>query len=149
MRERVINIITGSAGLLLLLWFIAVVILAVLPMPGCIERPSVGGFDIRLDYLYHAGAFAAGTILALIRYGFRSRVKAPPFVPSPRRAVPVTIAMLAVAVAHEHIQLLVPHRSFHMGDIISNMAGVIIALILFPLVAMLLSRWAGTQKGGS
>lgn len=130
------------SGWLLLTWFIVILSLALIPLSSSLPKLDIGKVEIRFDYLYHIIAFATGTLLAVL-YSVRNYpYPQPPALPVNRsfsegwrtarriRIIIFLCLILLYAILHEYIQKLIPWRSFNINDIISNLLGVALGIII-------------------
>ncbi|HUX58886.1 MAG TPA: VanZ family protein [Bacteroidales bacterium] len=84
--------------------------------------------DIRLDYLIH---FCEYGILALMAFlSFTNNE----FKISSRKLFIITISLISFAVLDEVHQKLIPGRAFNMKDIMSNISGIVGALVFSIVV---------------
>ena len=130
------------SGWLLLTWFIVILSLALIPLSSSLSKLDVGKIEIRFDYLYHIIAFATGTLLAVLYSVRKYPYPQPPALPVNRsfsegwrtaRRIKIIIFLcliLLYAILHEYIQKLIPWRSFNINDIISNILGVALGIII-------------------
>ncbi|MBM3421582.1 MAG: hypothetical protein FJY11_10665 [Bacteroidetes bacterium] len=116
---RFMKYLWRHAGILLALWFVAVLVLSVIPGPASLDLFGLENIRLRLDYIYHIAAFFTGAALALLKLYIHSGPR-PPFY-----KIILTIAGITLfSVFHEYIQLIIPYRSFNINDIIANLFGV-------------------------
>jgi len=102
--------------------YAAMLILAVLPSGGNLSGKNVA--TIRLDYLVHFGVYLAIAmyIIAGRKFGFQlfrnhSTTKS-------------IIIVILLAVITELLQLAVPYRTFNPLDLVANVAGVAVCLLV-------------------
>ena len=127
MINRLVRLIQPLAGWLFIIWFVAIIILSLLPSVGKTTSIDIGTIKIRLDYLYHIIIYLSGTFLAILY-----AVPSPKF-PAKSRFVRILIAitfMILLALLLEYIQKLIPSRTFNINDIISNLMGVLLGTVL-------------------
>ena len=134
---KLIDKIKLWSGWLLLTWFVVILALALIPAPSAIDtKLDIGRIEIRFDYLYHIIAFATGTLLAVL-YSVRNYPYPQPPALSAARRIRIIIFLsliLIYAILHEYLQKLIPYRSFNINDIISNLLGVAIGVIITLLI---------------
>jgi uncharacterized membrane protein len=143
---KLIDKIKLWSGWLLLTWFVVILTLALIPVSSSVTKLDIGKIEIRFDYLYHIIAFATGTLLAFL-YSVRNYpYPQPPALPVNRsfsegwrpvrknRLIILISLILIYAILHEYLQKLIPYRSFNINDIISNLLGVIMGVIISTLL---------------
>jgi VanZ family protein len=140
MLNKLTLFITRNAGWLLAAWIITLTILALIPISEAFTKTDIGSIDIRLDYLYHAIAFFAGTVLAILRFATDKKEEESFTLAPAKRVITVIAILILFAILHEYLQKFIPYRAFNINDIISNLAGVIAAILFLPLIKSLLVK---------
>jgi VanZ family protein len=120
--KRLIKFIKPYAKYLLFLWALTIAVVSSLPS---LPTPKIdtGSFEIRLDYLFHFCEYGLLAFLAYLTFAKED------FTNSLKKYILITLAIMIFAVADEFHQKLIPGRSFNTKDIISNLAGIVTALI--------------------
>lgn len=112
----------------------AVLLLSSLPNLGKPDIEWLTDFSIRLDYLFHFGAYGLLTLLYCLVYFFKGQK----FVL--RNRVKFAVLLLIFAAADEFHQVFIPGRTFNPIDFIFNALGVLICLLFWPVVEGFFSR---------
>ena len=108
------------------LWIVALFVGALIPGLG-ISRADIGSFSFRADYLCHALAFFG--IVSIFSVARQNQV-----VIFKRFAwMKLILLCLVLGVAIESIQHFIPGRTFNVFDMLSNLVGVAIGLLLFRI----------------
>ena len=107
---------------LLAAWLMVIIVISSTPSIPVLKIETAKSV-IRLDYLFHFceyGILAFMTFLAFAGKAFNI---------SYRKYFFLTLALIFFAVLEEFHQKLIPGRSFNLKDIISNISGIMAALI--------------------
>lgn len=121
--------------LILLVYTITLFVLAVIPpVPVPVQA---GGLGLKL---HHVAAFFVLTLL--IRYGSRINGRRP-------KLAATVLLPFTVGVAIEAVQLFIPYRSGRLYDLISNSAGIVLALVVVAAVEMWKRGLAEPHNGPS
>ena len=112
---------------LLAIWAVTIVTLSSIPSLPTLKLHA-GEFSLRLDYLIHFLEYGGLALLAFITFSGRNITL------SARKFFAVTISVMLFAVIDEYHQKLIPGRSFNPFDIISNLTGILAALIFCVIV---------------
>jgi VanZ family protein len=108
------------------LGYVAVLIIAFLPIAGDLTKISLGpkSFHVRLDHLLHVAAYflicmyyLAGKRMGLMLFKKNSLLK-------------FILLTLLLGTVTELVQLWVPERAFNVFDWVANMVGVGVGVIL-------------------
>lgn len=130
---RLISFIRPAAVYMLAAWVVAIIILSSTPgIPAL--RLHTKGSDIRLDYLIHFveyGILAFLTLLSSEKKDFRFNYK---------KYLIVISALAVFAFADEFHQKFIPGRTFNPRDLLSNLSGIIAAVILYIYIIKTCSR---------
>ncbi len=105
------------------------IILSVSSIPN-LPSPKIvtGGFKIRLDYLFHFCEYGALAFLAFLTFAKEA------FNPGLKRYLLITLLLILLAVADEFHQKLIPGRTFNVKDILSNLSGIVAAVIFCSIM---------------
>jgi len=99
----------------LIFWLLVVAVLVISSWPGSASSPSIQ----HLDKLVHFAAFFILTSLLLFGYTFRKPLLIP------------ALIMALFGILIEVIQIFVPYRVFSMPDFVTDLFGIMLALLLF------------------
>lgn len=111
------------------LWIISITILTVVSFSGDSRIARQNGFGLRLDYIEHFILYASIPILFFLSgYAYLDRIIKSKSI--------FILAGYMFSVATEFLQLLVPSRSFNPVDLMLNLTGFTLGL----LIAILLSK---------
>jgi VanZ family protein len=107
------------------LYTILIPFLAVLPINGSNSRlNSTYIIFVRLDYLAHVGIFILWIVLYKWAYfSVKNKFRG-------NGAFRLSLLFLLFAILSEVIQSFIPYRSFNINDLIANLLGVAIGLII-------------------
>jgi VanZ family protein len=125
--KQLIIFIKPYSKVLLIIW--ALTILSISSVPN-LPSPKIetGGFKIRLDYIFHFceyGLLAFLTFLTFVKEDFCIGLK---------KYFVLFVSLILFAAADEFHQKLIPGRTFNVKDIISNMAGIVAAVIFCSIM---------------
>lgn len=115
------------AKYLLIIWVLMIIIVSSIPSIPTLKVHTARSV-IRLDYLIHFLEYGLLTLMALIHFvsnEFRLNYK---------KIILITISIVLFAVIDELHQKLIPGRSFNVKDIISDIAGILAAVVFCVLV---------------
>jgi VanZ family protein len=124
---RLINLIKPYSKYLLIAWIIFIITFSSIPSLPVLKIETKDS-TIRLDYLIH---FCVYGILAFLAYLTSSDNH---FSLNLRKYIIVTTMVILFAVLDEFHQKLIPGRSFNLKDILSNITGIITALVFWLTV---------------
>jgi VanZ family protein len=131
--KNIIILIRPYGKVLLVIWVLTILGISSVPnLPS--PKINTGGLRIRLDYLFHFleyGLLAFLTYLTFVKKGFEIRLKMYSI---------ITIALFLFALADEFHQRIIPGRAFNEKDIISNMTGIVAALIFCSIMFRKISK---------
>jgi VanZ family protein len=120
--KKLIIFIRPYSKYLLVFWLVSIIIVSSIPhLPT--PKIETGRIKIRLDYFFHFCEYGMLAFLALLSFVKKD------FIITPKKYFLITLALLIFAVLDEYHQKLIPGRTFNPKDIMSNMAGIIAALI--------------------
>jgi VanZ family protein len=118
---KLITLLKPYAAYILVAWVIIIIIVSSLPGIPTLKLHTSKS-DIRLDYLIHFCEYGSLAFLAYLTFTKRFRTAVKMF-------FLVTIGLVLFAVADEFHQKLIPGRSFNVMDIISNISGILAAMV--------------------
>jgi VanZ family protein len=122
------------AKYLLIGWLLTIIIVSSIPSIPTLKIHTAKS-EIRLDYMMHFceyGLLAFMAFLYFVGSNFRLNYK---------KFILVTISIILFAVIDEFHQKLIPGRSFNVKDILSNIAGILAAVIFSILVFRKITRY--------
>lgn len=105
------------------LYFASLVLISIAPLNTSGELNDMTVVAIRGDYFLHAIVFLPWT--ALVFFAFRLNLS-------------WVMIGLVLAAATEVVQYFLHYRAFNINDLIANMAGVVIGLATFVLLAKII-----------
>ena len=113
--------------ILFLFYCLTLFLLAILPING-VSSPLNHIFivNIRLDYLFHSLVFIPWMLLISFAFANGNRNKRLSYI-----LLWISYGLLT-AIITEGIQYFIPYRSFNMNDLLANLIGVAIGIILLP-----------------
>lgn len=124
---RLISSIKHWSGYLFIVWIILIITMSSIPSLPTLKIHTQKS-TIRLDYFIHFCEYGMLAFLVFLRYSdnnFRLTLK---------KYSLFTIALILFAILDEFHQKLIPGRSFNVKDILSNITGVIAALVFCVVV---------------
>jgi VanZ family protein len=120
--KQLIIFIKPFCKYLLVIWVLTILSISSVPnLPS--PKIETGGLKIRLDYIFHFfeyGILAFLTFLTFTKEGFNIGIS---------KYLILTASLILFAVADEFHQKLIPGRSFNVKDILSNLSGIVAAVI--------------------
>lgn len=120
---RLITLIRTYSVYLLILYSIAVISVSSIPSLPTIKIHTQKA-EIRLDYLIHFFEYGILAFLAFLSFsGKEMRI-------NPGKLVLITAGLLIFAVVDELHQKLIPGRTYNILDMLSNISGILAALLL-------------------
>jgi VanZ family protein len=115
------------ARYLLIIWVLMIIVFSSIPSLPTL-RVHTARSEIRLDYLIHFLEYGLLTFMAFLHFvssEFRLNYK---------KIILITISIILFAVIDELHQKFIPGRSFNVKDIISDIAGILAAVVFCVLV---------------
>lgn len=109
------------------IYIITLTIYSIIPTGDLSEKVRIVGFELRLDYWLHLGAYFGVAFLFIL-----SRIEQ--FVSKPKFFFWGIIFCSIYAYLTELIQFFVPGRTYNIYDFVANISGVSIAFMLFFLL---------------
>ncbi|NJO89283.1 MAG: VanZ family protein [Chloroflexia bacterium] len=106
-------------------YLIFLTIYSIIPSASMSEKYGIAGFELRLDYWLHLGAYFGVAFLFLL-WQFNTLVD--------QRILVIGLSWLGCelfAYTTELIQLLVPGRTYNIYDFVANTSGIAIAYLFF------------------
>ncbi len=128
---RLITGIKPYSKYLLIAWIIVILTVSSVPSLPTIKIDS-GKSIIRLDYFIH---FFEYGLLAFMAYVYFADLR---FEMSQKKYAIVTAGLIFLSMADELHQILIPGRYFNVKDMLSNVLGIIAALIFCRVVFRIL-----------
>ncbi len=119
------------------LWLIVLILVNVIPIGSDKSLNQNRLFEIRLDYFIHAVM-----ILCFAWIWVHSRITGVKWFLH-RESLKYSVLVLCAGVGLELLQLLVPWRSFNPVDMVYNIMGAILVVILISVSSLLNSRRQG------
>jgi VanZ family protein len=120
--EGILIWVKKYARYFLVCWLLIIIVVSSLPSVPVLKIHTEKN-EIRLDYLFHFGEYG---ILAFLTFLSFTGEK---FKMSWKKYILITAALILFAILDEAHQKLIPGRSFNIMDIMSNVAGIVGALI--------------------
>ena len=111
----------------LAVWLIIIVSVSSVPSIPTLKIHTANS-EIRLDYLIHFCEYGILAFMAFLSFAsseFKLRYIA---------FIIITLSLITFAIADEFHQKIIPGRSFNVKDILSNISGIIVALIFCVLI---------------
>jgi VanZ family protein len=112
----------------LIFWLLTILTVSSIPNVPTLKLHTAGK-EIRLDYLMHFAEYGILTFLTFLSFAGME------FKFSYRKVLLIVGGLMALAIADEFHQKLIPGRSFNYMDIMSNLSGIvfisIITLVIF------------------
>ena len=124
---RLIIFLRPFARYLLIAWVLAIIIVSSIPSIPTLKIHTAK-VEIRLDYLMHFCEYGVLALMALLSFAGNE------FKISYRKFILITLFIIAFAILDEFHQKLIPGRAFNIKDILSNISGILAALLFSALV---------------
>lgn len=129
-----VHSVNSVAKYLFWLWFIALLILNTIPLGnGTNERLSSTRFVLRLDYLVHLMTFLIFSWVFILGEVTKKRVF------SSQGVLKFTSVVVSAACWFEFVQKMLPYRAYNPIDMMFNLIGALIGIILI-MITLGLSR---------
>ena len=120
--KHIIITIRSYSKYLLVIWVLTILSISSIPdLPS--PKIETGGYTIRIDYIFHFceyGILAFLALLTFVKEDFRAGLK---------KYLIITVSLILFALADEFHQMIIPRRTFNVKDILSNIAGILAALV--------------------
>lgn len=118
---RAITFIKPYSRYILAAWVIAMVAVSSTPNIPTLKLHTAHS-DIRLDYLIHFCEYAFLGFMAYLAFS-------KDFTANPGRFLMITLGLVVFAIADEYHQKLIPGRTYNIRDTLSNLLGIVAALV--------------------
>ena len=132
---KIIRWLKQYAKYFLAAWLLIIIIVSSTPSVPVLKIHTAKA-DIRLDYLFHFGEYGVLTFLTFLSFADNE------FKMSYRKLILITLGLISFAILDEVHQKLIPGRSFNVKDILSNISGILAALLFCSAVFKELARKA-------
>ena len=134
---RIISGIKPYSKYLFIAWMVIIMTVSSIPKLPAIKIETERGI-IRLDYLIHICEYGSLAFLAFLSFAddnFRLNL---------RKYALLTAGLIVFSLIDEFHQKLIPGRTFNVKDIISNLTGIVAALV----TCVILFRYLGRSNKG-
>jgi VanZ family protein len=120
--RRIIVFLKPFAKYLLIFWTILILVVSSLPS---LPTPKIdtARFAIRLDYIIHFCEYGILAFLSFLSFAGND------FKMSFRKYIFISLCLIVFAILDEFHQKLIPGRAFNVKDILSNLSGILAALL--------------------
>ena len=136
---RLIIFLRPYARYFLIAWALTILIVSSIPSIPTLKI-HMAKTEIRLDYLLHFCEYGVLAFMALLSFtGKEFRINYGKF-------FLITICLISFAVLDEFHQKLIPGRSYNIKDILSNITGIIAALLFCIVVFRMLASRVGSSE---
>jgi VanZ family protein len=112
---------------LLIAWFLTIIILSSIPNIPTLKIHTAR-VEIRLDHIMHFCEYGVLTFLAFLSFAGNE------FKINYKKFILITLSLILFAVLDELHQKLIPGRSCNIKDVLSNISGILAAIIFTLLV---------------
>ena len=116
-------------------WLVSIVVISSLPKLSDPDIEWLSDFQIRLDYLFHFGAFALLALFWCISY-FLKNVDY-----SLKKRVRFFLLLMVFAALDEAHQIFIPGRSFNPIDLLFNELGLSVSIFGWPIIEKYFKKW--------
>ncbi len=130
---KIIIWIKPYANYIFAIWIITIIVMSSIPSLPVLKIHTQTK-DIRLDYLIHFCQYGILAFLAFLSFT-NKELKL-----SSKKLLILTISLLLFAFLDEFHQKFIPGRSFNTKDIISNISGIMGALIFYLILFGMIKR---------
>ena len=130
---RLITNIRPFARYLFIIWAITIIIVSSIPSIPTLKI-HLAKSEFRLDYLMHFCEYGLLAFLAFLTFAGEM------FMISFRKYLSIVISLIVFAILDELHQKLIPGRSYNINDILSNVTGILAALVFCIVVFRGLKR---------
>ena len=119
---KLIVFLRPAARYLLIIWLLTIITVSSLPNIPTLKIHTAKA-EFRLDYIMHFCEYGFLTFLTLLSFaGNEFKIK---FI----KVILITSSLMFFAILDEYHQKLIPGRSYSIRDIMSDIAGIIIATV--------------------
>ena len=124
---RLIIFLRPFARYILIIWVITIITVSSIPSIPTLKIHTANK-EIRLDYLFHFCEYGILAFMALLSFAGKE------FKLNYRKFIFITICLILFAILDEVHQKLIPGRSYNIKDILSNITGIIAAMLFCVFV---------------
>jgi VanZ family protein len=124
---RLVTFLRIYAKYLLIAWMLTIIIVSSIPSIPTLKIHTAKT-EIRLDYLIHFCEYGILAFLAFLSFAGNE------FKPGYKKYIIITICLILFAVLDEFHQKLIPGRAYNINDILSNVLGILAALVFCVVV---------------
>jgi VanZ family protein len=124
---KLIIFLRPFARYLLIAWILTIIILSSIPNIPTLKVHTARA-EIRLDYLIHFCEYGVLTFIAFLSYAGSE------FKINYKKYILITVGLILFAVLDELHQKLIPGRSYNIKDILSNISGILAAMVFTMIV---------------
>lgn len=119
---KLITLLRPFARYFLIGWVITIILVSSTPNIPTLKIHT-GRSEIRLDYIIHFCEYAVLAFMAFLSFAGKE------YKINYKKFVLITVTLIIFAVIDEYHQKLIPGRSFNVNDIVSNISGILAALL--------------------
>ncbi len=130
---KLITLLRPVAKYILGGWVITMIVLSSTPNLPTLKLHTAGS-EIRLDYLIHFceyGFLGFMAYLSFMKKNFRIDIK---------KFIFISLCLIVFALADEFHQRFIPGRTFNVKDILSNLLGIVSAIVFCVVVFSMMRR---------
>jgi VanZ family protein len=121
------------ARYLLIVWLLTIIIVSSIPNIPTLKIHTAKA-EIRLDYLMHFCEYGLLAFLTFLSFaGNKFRIKY-------GKVLIIVVSIILFAILDEFHQKLIPGRSFNTKDILSNVTGILAAMIFSIVIFRLIAK---------
>ena len=124
---KLITLLRPFARYFLIAWMIIIVVVSSTPDIPTLKIHTAKA-DIRLDYLMHFGEYGVLAFMAFLSFAGSE------FKINYKKFLLIAASLILFAILDEFHQKLIPGRSFNVKDILSNISGILAALLYSVVV---------------
>ncbi len=124
---KLIIFLRPFARYMLIAWILTIITLSSIPNIPTLKIHTARA-EIRLDYLMHFCEYGVLTIIAFLSYAGSE------FKINYKKYLLITVGLILFAVIDELHQKLIPGRSYNIKDILSNITGILAAMVITIIV---------------
>lgn len=124
---KLIIFLRPFARYLLIAWILTIIILSSIPNIPTL-KVHTARVEIRLDYLMHFCEYGVLTFIAFLSFAGSE------FKINYKKYILITMGLILFAVLDELHQKLIPGRSYNIKDILSNITGILAAMVITIIV---------------
>jgi len=124
---KLIIFLRPFARYLLIAWILTIIILSSIPNIPTLKVHTARA-EIRLDYLMHFCEYGVLTFIAFLSFAGSE------FKINYKKYILITMGLILFAVLDELHQKLIPGRSYNIKDILSNISGILAAMVFTMIV---------------